>query len=90
MDGPDIEMWGFPSDMQQHGSAGTLVKATGVASGQGGTLIYFGCEDCGVEESRVAQFGGKVQRAKMSIGQYGFISLALDTEGNMIGMHSLK
>ena len=34
--------------------------------------------------------GGKVEREKMSIGEYGFIVLALDTEGNMFGLHSLK
>jgi predicted enzyme related to lactoylglutathione lyase len=26
----------------------------------------------------------------MSIGQYGHVVLALDTEGNMIGLHSMK
>jgi predicted enzyme related to lactoylglutathione lyase len=29
-------------------------------------------------------------RAKMSIGQYGFIALITDTEGNMIGLHSMQ
>jgi len=26
----------------------------------------------------------------MSIGQYGFIALAVDTEGNMFGLHSME
>jgi len=26
----------------------------------------------------------------MSIGQYGFIVLVTDTEGNMIGLHSME
>jgi predicted enzyme related to lactoylglutathione lyase len=30
-----------------------------------------------------------VHREKMSIGEYGFIVLAVDTEGNMFGLHSL-
>ena len=90
MDGPDIEMWGFPSDLNQHGSAGTLVKAAGVASGGNSTLVYFRCDDCAVEEARVPKAGGKVQRTKMSIGPYGFVSLVLDTEGNLIGLHSQK
>jgi predicted enzyme related to lactoylglutathione lyase len=29
-------------------------------------------------------------KEKYSIGQYGFIVLAFDTEGNMFGLHSLK
>jgi len=37
----------------------------------------------------VEKTGGRIQRAKMSIGPYGFIVLAVDTEGNLIGLHSL-
>ena len=37
----------------------------------------------------VEKAGGRIQRAKMSIGPYGFIVLAVDTEGNLIGLHSL-
>ena len=29
-------------------------------------------------------------RKKMSIGQYGFIAFVLDTEGNVIGLHSIQ
>ena len=29
-------------------------------------------------------------KGKMSIGQYGFIALMLDSEGNMIGLHSMQ
>jgi len=53
-------------------------------------LVYFTSEDCAVEEGKVANFGGRVQRGKISIGEYGFITLAFDTEGNMFGIHSLK
>jgi predicted enzyme related to lactoylglutathione lyase len=52
--------------------------------------VYFSCKDCAVEAGRVIQHGGSVDRKKMSIGQYGFIALAVDTEGNMIGLHSMK
>jgi len=34
--------------------------------------------------------GGSIHKKKFSIGQYGFISLAIDTEGNMFGLHSMK
>ena len=59
------------------------------ANGAGGTLIYFSCEDCGVEASRVAAAGGQVFKEKFSIAPYGFIALIIDTEGNMIGLHSM-
>jgi predicted enzyme related to lactoylglutathione lyase len=53
-----------------------------------GTLVYFICTDCAVEESRVVGAGGSVERPKFSIGPYGFIALVKDTEGNLIGLHS--
>ena len=87
--GPDLEMWAFEMDPEAPGASGALVKATGVPSG-GSTLVYFTCEDCAVEGGRVAPAGGKVHRDKMSIGEYGFIVLAVDTEGNMFGLHSMK
>jgi uncharacterized protein len=62
----------------------------GFPSGGNSTLIYFSCDDCAVEESRVEAAGGRVQKPKMSIGEFGFISLAIDSEGNMFGLHSMK
>ena len=85
----DMEMQAFPSNMEAYGASGALVKMEGFAAGDNSTMVYFGCEDCAVEESRVAEAGGKVEREKMSIGEFGFISLVVDTEGNMIGLHSM-
>jgi hypothetical protein len=90
LEGPDLEMWAFGMDEKSVGAGGALVRVPGVPSGGNSTMVYFACEDCAVEESRVEKAGGRVQRAKMSIGPYGFITLAVDTEGNMIGFHSLK
>ncbi len=87
---PEIEMWAFPGTLERYGTPGALVRMPGLPSGGNSTLVYFSCEDCAAEESRVAACGGTVQRPKMSIGQFGFITLAVDTEGNMIGLHSLK
>ncbi len=76
--------------MDAPGAAGAICKMEGVSPGGGGTLIYFSCEDCAEEESRVAPAGGNVFKSKFSIGEYGFISLVSDTEGNMIGLHSTR
>ncbi len=84
-----MEYWSFPGDDSRYGAGGALAKMEGVAPGPGGSLVYFGCEDCAVEEARVEAAGGKVVRPKMSIGPYGFISLLTDSEGNMIGLHSM-
>ena len=47
-------------------------------------------QDCEAEESRVDQIGGEEARPKTSFGELGFVSLANDTEGNTIGVHSTK
>lgn len=83
------QMLGFPMSAEHYGAGGALVHMQGVHAGGNSTLVYFACEDCAVEEARVAGAGGRVQRPKMSIGQHGFISLVLDTEGNMLGLHSM-
>ncbi len=85
----DLEMLAFPGDMASPGTSGSLVRMPGVPSGGNSVMVYFNCEDCSLEGSRVAAAGGTVQRDKMSIGDYGFVVLAVDTEGNMFGLHSM-
>ena len=89
LNAPGMEMWAFPMDMETHGTAGALVKMPGCPSG-GSTLVYFSCADCAVELARAVAHGGKVFKEKVSIGEYGFIALVVDTEGNMVGLHSLQ
>jgi predicted enzyme related to lactoylglutathione lyase len=90
LNNPDLEMWSFPMLMNGPGSAGALVRMQGVPSGGNSTLVYFGSDDCAVEEARVVKSGGRIHKNKMSIGQHGFISLVYDTEGNMFGLHSMQ
>lgn len=89
----DMEMWAFPSDKATspttYGACGMLVKMAGCPSGGGGTLVYFSCDDCAVEAARVSENGGNIVKEKFSIGDHGFIALAHDTEGNIIGFHSM-
>ena len=87
MDG--FQMLAFPASMEHPGAGGTLCKMEGMSPGVGGTLVYFGSADCAIEAGRVEAAGGKLHQAKMSIGEYGNIALAFDTEGNMFGLHSM-
>ncbi len=86
--GTELEMWSFPMQMDRMGAAGALVRMEGISPGGNSVMVYFSCADCGVEESRVTGAGGKVVRPRFSIGEYGFVSLVSDSEGNMIGLHS--
>lgn len=88
LESPGIDMLAFPMTMDRMGAAGALVRMPGFPSGGNSVLVYFSCVDCAVEAARVLQAGGRIQKEKMSIGQYGFIALVFDTEGNMIGLHS--
>lgn len=90
LESPGVEMWAFPMSMESSGSSGSLVKMPGIASGGNSILVYFSCADCAAEAGRVAKAGGRIQKEKFSIGQYGFVALALDTEGNMFGLHSMQ
>lgn len=85
----ETEMWAFPGAPEQGGASGALVRMDGVAPGGGGTLVYFGCADCAVEAGRVAAAGGSVVRPKFAIGPYGHVALVTDTEGNLVGLHSM-
>ena len=86
----NMEMWKFSMSEQDYGAAGALIRMEGIPSGAGGTMVYFSCEDCAVEAARVTDSGGSVFREKMPIGEYGFIAIVKDTEGNMIGLHSMQ
>lgn len=85
-----LEMWAFPMQMDRVGAGGALVRMDGVRPGGGGTLVYFGCEDCAVEAQRAVDAGGRLFRPKMAIGEYGHIALVHDTEGNLVGLHSMR
>ncbi len=88
-DFPQPEMWAFPM-AERPGASGAICKMDGVTAGGNSTLVYFDSEDCSVEEARVEKAGGKLVVPKMAIGEYGFISIAQDTEGNTIGFHSMN
>ncbi len=87
---PGMEMWAFPMVHNGSGASGALVKMPGVPADGSSVLVYFSCDDCALEAGRVNAAGGRVEREKMSIGEFGFIALARDSEGNMIGLHSMR
>ncbi len=73
--------------------SGALVEMPGTKEGDGAcvnTIVYFPCKDCSIEEGKVEAAGGKVQRPKFSIGEFGFCSICFDTEGNAFGLYSME
>jgi predicted enzyme related to lactoylglutathione lyase len=90
LDNPEIEMLAFPSKEDAYGAPGALVKMPGFDAGANSVLVYFTCADCAVEAAKAVKFGGRMQKEKKSIGKYGYMALVFDTEGNMIGLHSMQ
>lgn len=86
--------WGrqsfFPFNPAKPNISGALVEKTDLKPGTANAVLYFETEDCLAEERRIAQAGGQVLQPKMHIGEFGFVSVFMDTEGNTVGLHSRK
>lgn len=86
--------WGkqsfFPFNHESPNISGALVEKIDFVPSSNNTVIYFETEDNIAEEQRIEMAGGKVVKPKMSIGEFGFISIFIDTEGNTVGLHSRK
>lgn len=89
-EGFDDKMVAFPWAQGGVNATGALVQSKMLAAGGNSTLVYFQTEECLDEQSRVESAGGKVIQPKFPIGEHGFCSLCMDTEGNMFGLHSMK
>ena len=90
LEGTEFEMWTFPSKENGPGASGSLIRMPGFASGANSVLVYFSCADCGVEAQRAGKSGGRIETPKKSIGQYGYIAIVHDPDGNLIGLHSME
>jgi predicted enzyme related to lactoylglutathione lyase len=90
LESPGMDMLGFPMRGDATGASGALVRMPGFASGANSVLVYFICDDCSREAARAVTAGGRIQKEKTAIGPHGFIALVVDTEGNMVGLHSMK
>jgi len=86
--------WGkqsfFPFNHESPNISGALVEKADFSVSSNNTVVYFETENCTTEEKRIEQAGGKVVQPKMNIGEFGFISIFIDTEGNTVGLHSRK
>ena len=73
----------------QSGVSGCLVESKEVSPSENGPLIYLACDGrLDAAEAVVAANGGKVLKTKSSIGQHGFRTIILDSEGNRVALHS--
>ena len=71
---------------------GALVHGEGGEPSDRGTLVYLnGGDDLAPMLARVEGAGGRIAVPKTEIGNgYGFFAHFIDTEGNKVGLHSMK
>ena len=85
-----IEMVSFPMHTDMPNASGALVKMAEFTPGGNGTIVYFDSRDCSMEEARVTEAGGQILQSKTQIGEYGFMCLCKDSEGNTFGIYSME
>jgi predicted enzyme related to lactoylglutathione lyase len=88
-EGPTLAL--FPVDSRQ-GVSGALAMGRGFTPAKDGVKIYLNAgEDLAPVLNRVEEVGGKVAVPKTQItSEFGYMAAFIDTEGNWIGLHSMK
>jgi uncharacterized protein len=84
--------WGkqsfFPFSPESPNISGALVEKVDMTPNGNNTVLYFETGDCTKEEKRIQEAGGRVVQPKLHIGEFGYVSIFIDTEGNTLGLHS--
>lgn len=93
METPQMEgckMAMFPFD-QAKGVGGAVTQMEGFKPGPGGTVVYLNVEgELDAVIGRIPAAGGKIAKPRMAIPPHGFIAIFEDTEGNVVGLHSMS
>lgn len=87
---PEMRYATFQQEKNGKGACGALVYLEVVKPGPGGTVVYFNSADMDAELARVEANGGKILRPKHDLGDFGYIALIEDSEGNLVGLHAVK
>ena len=76
----------------QNAIGGAIVHGDGGSPSRSGTLVYLnGGDDLAPMLARAEATGGTVEIPKTEIGNdFGFFAHFTDTEGNKVGLHSMK
>ena len=81
----------FPAEMETGGIGGCIIQGEGYEPSPTGSLVYLnGGNDLGVPLSKIEDAGGKILLPKTAIGPNGFMAHFTDTDGNKVGLHSMK
>jgi predicted enzyme related to lactoylglutathione lyase len=84
------EMLSFPMQISGRGATGGLLKGFGYKPSLEGATIYFDTSIIDEMEEKIVSAGGKIHVPKKDIGEYGYISIFEDSEGNRVGLYQRK
>ncbi len=91
MPGPDGHESAYFSNPQDGGVSGSIDSNPQKSPSADGTTVFFDVNGQMDEVlDRVNSQGGQVVMPKTSIGEFGNIAMAMDSEGNMIAFHSAE
>ena len=81
----------FPADLQNGSIGGCIIEGQGYEPTNKGSIVYLnGGDDLSGVLSKVEQAGGQIIMPKTAIGQNGFMAHFEDSDGNRVGLHSMK
>ncbi|MFM9908946.1 MAG: VOC family protein [Chitinophagaceae bacterium] len=92
----EMEMMGmksafFPWETGNGKANGSLTQSPMHKPSADGAKVYLNSNpDLSVALSKVEAAGGKITMPKTSLGPHGFMAFFTDSEGNSIGLHSIK
>lgn len=89
MEMPNMKYAMFPFDPMKAKVAGGLAQSLMHVPSATGSIIYLNANpDLQNVLDRIEKAGGKITMPKTSIGQNGFMAFFIDTEGNIMALHS--
>lgn len=90
MDSMGGRMAMFPYNPES-GVGGCLSDCAEQQPGAGGTRVYLNVEgQMDAVLDRIPAAGGEIIQNRMSIAPHGFIAVIKDSEGNVVGLHSMS
>jgi uncharacterized protein len=90
LDMPEMQVGIFPYEKQM--VTGVIIKAEGYKPSADGVTIYLnGGDNLQVILDKIERNGGKIKTPKtLHADESGYFAIFIDSEGNKIGLHSLK
>ena len=89
MEGTKMAM--FPFTPGNGKASGALVEGEHHKPSGEGTFVYLNANPAMDNVlAKVEAAGGKIMQPKMSIGEHGHVAYIIDTEGSVVGIHSME